>query len=174
MREDEKIYGLIAQAEDIQRHAKALQESAEDTVRRLPEATRAAIRGSADEVLTETAKKATESLVRASEGAKLAGAVLRRTVFLQGVFLLAVALVCAGGGYAALGYVYRGRLAELAEVKAQVRAEKATLAELQRETWGLELVTYGDGTRGIILPRGTKIDRTGAVQDGRTGIVIRP
>lgn len=174
MREDEKIFGLIAQAEDIQRHAKALQESAEDAVRRLPEATRAAIRGAADEILTESAKKATESLVRASEGANMAGAVLRRTVVLQGVFLLAVAIVCAGVGYAALGYVYRGRLADLAEVKAQVRAERATLAELRGGTWGLELVTYDDGTRVIILPKGTKVDRTGAVKDGRTAIVVTP
>ena len=174
MLEDEKIYGLIAQAEDIQRHAQALQHSAEDAVRRLPEATRGAIRGAADEILAESTKKATESLIRASEGASMAGAILRRTAVLQGVFLLAVALVVAGAGYFALGYVYRERLADLAEVKAQVNAERATFAELQRKTWRLELVKYDDGTRGIILPKGTKIDRTGTVPDGRSAIVIRP
>lgn len=174
MREDEKIYGLIAQAEDIQRHAQELQHSAEDAVRRLPEATRGAIRGAADEILAESAKKATESLIRASEGASMAGAILRRTAVLQGVFLLAVALVVAGAGYFALGYVYRERLADLAEVKAQVQAERATLADVRRETWALELVTYSDGTRGIILPKGTKVDRTATVQDGRSVILIKP
>lgn len=68
----------------------------------------------------------------------------------------------------------KSRINELAELKAAIVVEQRILGELQGKTWGLELVTYGDGTRGIVLPRGVKVDRTGAVQDGRTAIVIKP
>lgn len=66
---------------------------------------------------------------------------------MQGVFLLAVALVVIGAAYAAGSFLVKSRVDELAELKAQVTAERGTLDELRSKTWGLELVNYGDGTR---------------------------
>ncbi|MDR1922480.1 MAG: hypothetical protein LBS31_12195 [Candidatus Adiutrix sp.] len=57
-----------------------------------------------------------------------------------------------------------------------MKAERAALVRLQSETWRLELIDYQDGTRGIILPKGLKVDRTGALQggSGRGGILLDP
>lgn len=174
MQDEDKIFGLIAQAEDIQKYAVALQRSAQDAVKTLPDASRGAVRDAAREFITEAAEKASRSLLDASNEARATSAALRRTGLLQGVFLLAVALVIIGATYAAGSLLVKSRVEELAELKAQVTAERSTLDELRSKTWGLELVNYGDGTRGIVLPKGIKVDRTGAVQDGRAAVVIKP
>ena len=174
MQDQDKIFGLIAQAEDIQKHALALQRSAQDAVKTLPDASRGAVRDAAREFITEAAEKASRGLLDASNEAKATSAALRRTGLLQGVFLLAVALVVIGAAYAAGRFLVKSRVDELAELKAQVTAERGTLDELRSKTWGLELVNYGDGTRGILLPKGVKVDRTGAVPDGRAAVVIKP
>ena len=174
MNEEDKIFGLIAQAEDIQQHAVALQRVAQDAVKTLPDAARGAVRDATREFIVQGAETASRGLLDASSEAKATASYLRHTGLMQGIFLLAVALVIIGAAYAAGQWIFNSRISELAELKAQVRAERAILGELQSKTWGLELVSYGDGTRGIILPRGTKVDRTGAIPDGRIGIVIKP
>jgi hypothetical protein len=174
MQDEDKIFGLIAQAEDIQKHAIALQRVAQDAIKTLPDASRGAVRDAAREFIIEAAENASRGLLDASNEARATSVALRRTGLLQGVFLLAVALVVVGAVYAAGGWLVRSRVDGLAELKAQVTAERATLDELRSKTWGLELVSYGDGTRGIVLPKGVKIDRTGAVSDGRAAVVIRP
>ena len=121
----------------------------------------------------EGAEKASRGLLEASS-ARATSAVLRRTGLIQGVFLVAVALVIGAVGFAVMGFIGKSRLAELHELKAAIRAEEAILSELQSKTWGLELVKYGDGTYGIVRPKGVKVDRTGAMQDGRDAVVIRP
>jgi hypothetical protein len=174
MKDEDKIFGLIAQAEDIQAHAVKLQQAAQEAVKTLPDATREAVRVQAREIITEASKNASEGLLRASNEAQAVGAIMRRAWLLHGVFLLAVAGVIAGVSTFAVNYLLKSRINELAELKAAIVVEQRILGELQGKTWGLELVTYGDGTRGIVLPRGVKVDRTGAVQDGRTAIVIKP
>lgn len=174
MQDENKIFGLMAQAEDIQKHAIALQRAAQDAVKTLPDASREAVRDAAKEFIADAAENASRSLLEASNEAKATSAVLRRTGLLQGVFLLTVALVVIGAAYAAGGWLVRSRVDELAELKALVRAERATLDELRSKTWRLELVSYGDGTRGILLPIGVKVDRTGTVNDGREAVVIKP
>jgi hypothetical protein len=131
-------------------------------------------KGRGKEEFVQGAETVSRGLLDASSEAKAAASSLRRTGLLQGVFLLAVALVIIGTAYVAGGRLVKSRVDDLAELKAVIRAEQATLAELQGKTWGLELVKYQDGTRAIILPKGVKVDRTGAVPDGRTGIVIKP
>ena len=174
MQDQDKIFGLIAQAEDIQKHAVALQRAAQDAIKTLPDASRAAVRDAAKEFITEGAEKASRGLLDASNEAKATSAALRRTGLMQGVFLLAVAMVVIGAAYVAGNLLVKSRVDELAELKTQIEAERDTLAELRSKAWGLELVKYDDGSRGIILPKGVKVDRTGAVQDGRIGVVIRP
>ena len=136
MQDQDKIFGLIAQAEDIQKHALALQRSAQDAVKTLPDASRGAVRDAAREFITEAAEKASRGLLDASNEAKATSAALRRTGLLQGVFLLAVALVVIGAAYAAGSFLVKSRVDELAELKAQVTAERGTLDELRSKTWG--------------------------------------
>lgn len=180
MTTDEQLYTLMAHAEDLQRVSQKVLEDTNAAAKRLETesagAILSAIRAGIDKTLQETKiglEGAATGLKGASEEAKDAGEYLRRTGVFLGVFLLAVAIVIAGGVFGVMHLVGKSRMSELAELKAAVRAEQATLNELQSKTWGLELVNYGDGTRGIILPKGAKLDRTGAVPDGRTGIVYR-
>lgn len=174
MREEDKIFGLIAQAEDIQKHAVALQRSAQDAIKTLPEASRAAIRDAAREFITEGAERASKGLLDASSEAKATATALRRTGLMQGVFLVAVAVVIAGGAYFAMRFIGARELAQLQELKEQIKAERVILSELQSKTWGLELVNYSDGGRGIILPRGTTFSRAAKIENGRTAIIINP
>ena len=175
MQDDDKLYGLIAQAEDIQKHAVTLQRATQEAVKGLPEGYREAVKGAAREILTEAAENASMALLSACNVAKASSAALRRTGLMQGVFLLAVALVLAGAIFAGMNWLISGRISELAELKAAITTEQARFDELQSKTWGLELVNYGDGTRGIILPKGIKVDRTGTVEKtGQAAIVIKP
>lgn len=179
---DERLFALMAHAEDLQRVGQKVLENTNNAAKRLETeaagAVLSAVRSGIDKTLQETKTGLTgaaEGLKGVSEGAKDAGEYLRRTGVLLGVFLLAVAIVIAGGLFGVMHLVGKSRLQELAELKAAIRTEQATLAELESKTWGLELVNYGDGTRGIILPKGVKVDRTGGLTDksGRIGIVIR-
>jgi len=175
MQDDDKLYGLIAQAEDIQKHAVTLQRAAQEAVKGLPEGYREAVKGSAREILTEAAENASTALLSACNEAKASSAALRRTGLMQGVFLLAVALVLAGAFFAGMNWLISGRIGELAELKTAITAEQSKLDELQSKTWGLELVNYGDGTRGIVLPKGIKVERTGTLEkSGQAAIVIKP
>lgn len=174
MNAEDKIFGLIAQAEDIQKHAVALQRAAQEAIKTLPEASRGAVRDAAKEFIVQGAETASRGLLDASSEAKAAASSLRRTWPLHGVFLLVAGVVTLGALYFAGNMLFNSRVTELAELKAAIRTEEATLAELRGKTWGLELVNYGDGTRGILLPKGVKVDRTGAVQDGRAAVVIKP
>ncbi len=176
MQDDEKLYGLIAQAEDIQKHAVTLQQVAQEAVKRLPEGYRDAVKDAAREILTGAAQNATTALLGACNEAKASSAALKRTGLLQAVFLLAIALIIAGASFGGLNWFVKSRLSELAELKAAIQVETATLADLQSKTWGLELVDYGKEGRGIVLPKGVKVDRTGELADksGRIGIVIKP
>lgn len=173
MQDDDKIYGLIAQAEDIQRHAVALQRAAQDAIKTLPDASRTAVRDAAREFITEGAEKASRGILDASSEAKATCAFLKRTGLFHGVFLVAVALILGAGLFVGVSYVSKSKLADLAELKAAIRTEEATLRELQTKTWGLELVKYQDGTRGIVLPKGTKYIRHGTIPGSREAVVIR-
>jgi hypothetical protein len=171
---EETAFTALAVMEEAAKVTKEIQRSAEDALTRLPEAARRTFETVARETFAETAQKASEGLLEASSEAKASASALRRTGLMQGVFLLAVGVVIIGALYFVAQMLFDSRVTELAELKAAIRAEEGTLAELRSKTWGLELVNYGDGTRGILLPKGIKIDRTGAMQDGRAAIVIKP
>lgn len=174
MQNEDKIFGLIAQAEDIQKHAIALQRAAQDAVKTLPDASRSAVRDAAREFIIEGVEKASRGLLDASNEAKATSAALRQTGLYQGVFLVAVAIVLAAGFIALTSYMSKSKLAELHELKATIRTEEGRLAELRSKTWELELMTYNDGGRGIILPKGTAYSHTAKQNDGRTVIIIKP
>lgn len=171
MKTEDQLYGLMAQAEDIQKHAVAFQRAAQDAVKTLPDAAKGAVRDAAREFIVQGAETASRGLLDASSEAKAAASSLRRTGLMQCVFLLAVALVVISATYAAGALLAKNRVDELAELKAAIRAEEAILAELRSKTWELKLVEWDD-ERGIILPKGVKVMRSGQMKDGREAIVI--
>jgi len=93
----------------------------------------------------------------AAEGRASAKA-LRRTGLLVGAALLAIAVIIIGLTHSVIApALVRSYAGDLAGVKAELAAERATMARLQSETWRLELVDYQDGSRGILLPKGVKV-----------------
>ena len=173
MQDDDKLYGLIAQAGDIQKHAVTLQQVAQEAVKGLPGGYKEAVKGAAREILTEAAQNASTALLEACNEAKASSSALRRTGLLQAVFLLAVALIIAGASLGGLNWFIKSRLSELAEVKSAIQAEKATLADLQSKTWKLELITFSDGSRGVILPKGKQYERITTMEDGRAVVLLK-
>lgn len=181
MNTEEKIYSLMAQAEDMQAHAVVLQRSAQDAVKTLPEAIRDAAQGQAREIITEAAKNASEGILEASREAMAAVASMRRTWLRQCASLIALGVVVATIVAAGIWWGTEGLREERAELqakvatlKAAIQDEETTLAEMKKKTWGLELVDWGKDGRGIILPKGVKFVRSGPLQDGREAIVIKP
>lgn len=164
----------MAQAEELQAHAAKLQATAEDALKKFPEAARETIGVVARDSVAKVAREASEGLLEASREAKEASATLRSTGVLVAVFLLGVAIVIGGAGWGVGSYLISSRKEELADLRQQITAEKSTLEALHGKSWRLDLTNYGDGTRGIILPHGVKVDRTGTLKDGRDAIVIKP
>lgn len=178
---EEKLFTLMTHAEDLQRVAQSSLQEVGKAVQRMETGTGNAIlnaiQAGIDKTLADTKnglQEAATGLVGASDEAKATSAALRRTGLMQGFFLVAVALVLGGVGFAVMNFYGKSKLQELVELKAAIQAEQSTLDELQSKTWGLELVQYKDGTRGIILPKGIKINHTGTVSDGRNAVVIKP
>lgn len=172
---DDKIFALVAQAEDIQEHAIDIQETATKTLKAIPEVARAAVLEATKELIAEGAEQASKKLLTASKTAERASAALRRTGIMQGFFLVAVIVVMGAIGWAGVGYLVKSRVSELAGLNAAIARERGTLADLKSQTWGLELID-ADEQRAIILPRGVKFNHAGPLQDGsgRVGLVINP
>lgn len=134
MTDEEKIYTLMAQAEGLQTHAAKLQKEAKETFSALPLAVEQAGR----KIRSNSLQMA---LILLAFGGIIAGAIF--------VFLLW-----------STNSLRDNRVAlqtELVRLKAEVQAEKATLAEMKSKTWGLRLLDNKDG-RFIILPKGTRME----------------
>ena len=151
MNTEEKIYSLMAQAEDMQAHAEKLQNRADKTFAGLPLAV------------------------------EQAGQKIRSTGLLGALFVLAVGVVVAAVAVAGVWWgtsSLRDEAAELRSTIATLRQyaaeERRTLQELEGKTWGLELVQYKEGNRGIVLPRGLKFERAAAIENGKTALIIKP
>lgn len=147
---EEKLFELMAQAEDLQNHAAKLQNEAQEAFSALPLAV------------------------------EQAGQKIRSTGLLGALFVLAVGVVGAAVAVAGVWWStssLRDEAAELrsaiAILKRNVTEEQKTLQALVGKTWRLELVKW-DNERGIILPKGVKFVRSGQIKDGREAVMIAP
>ena len=141
MKTEDQLYGLMAQAEDIQEHAVKLQ---------------------------KTALKAISALEGATQtvGEEMRSRGLFWAVCGAAILLVVGMLVLVGLKWAAewtLADLHR----EAAEYRAEIAALKETSAKLQSETWGLKLTIFTDGKKGIVLPKGMKYERHGKVEGGQ-------
>lgn len=144
MTNEDRIYGLIAQAENIQAHAIGLQKEASEAFSELP-----------------------RSVERAASK-------IRSTALLGALYVIASGVVVSVVAVAGLWWGTQQLRGRLVDLQREVATLEATAEQLTSKTWRLELVNYGDGTRGILLPKGVKVDRTGNVPDGRAAVVIKP
>lgn len=141
---EEKLFELMAQAEDLQNHAAKLQKEAQEAFSALPLAV------------------------------EQSGRKIRSTGLQMALILLAIAVVVCGASVAFIGWSTDSLREERAALKASIQAEEAMLAELKSKTWGITLWKWENGERGIILPKGVTFVRQIKVKDGRDAAVIEP
>lgn len=141
---EEKLFELMAQAEDLQNHAAKLQKEAQEVFSALPLAV------------------------------EQAGQKIRSTGLQMALILLAIAVVGCGASVGFIGWSTDSLREERAALKASIQAEEAMLAELKSKTWGVVLKEWDNGERGIILPKGVTFVRQIKVKDGRDAAVIAP
>ena len=190
MKEELQVYGLMAQAEDIQKEAEALlmeAREAQAALRNTPvnvlNAVRGGVKGEVREILKQELKGASEGLQEFSEGVKeavnsqvsLAHATereLRGSRWWHTLFLLLVGGLIAGGLWMFQDFALEQAKKERAALTREIAILSEQAEKLKAKTWGVELVEWRDGGRGIILPKGMRVKHTGQVEDGREAIVI--
>lgn len=109
MTDEEKLYVLMAQAEDLQKHAAKLQHNAQEAFSALPLAV------------------------------EQAGQKIRSTGLQMALILLGLAIVVCGGSVGFFVWSTESLREERKTLKVAIQAEEATLAELRSKTWGLRL-----------------------------------
>lgn len=131
---EDKLFELMAQAEDLQKHAAKLQNEAQKVFSALPLAV------------------------------EQAGQKIRSMGLQMAFILLAFSCVTGGIVFAVLQWYTASLLkdcdalrTEILNLKATIQVEEATLAEMKSKTWGLRLLEDKNG-RFIVLPKDTRID----------------
>lgn len=109
MTDEEKLYTLMAQAEDLQKHAAKLQHNAQEAFSALPPAV------------------------------EQAGQKIRSTGLQMALILLGLAIVVCGGSVGFFVWSTESLREERNVLKVAIQAEEATLAALRSKTWGLRL-----------------------------------
>lgn len=190
MKEELQVYGLMAQAEDIQKEAEALlmeAREAQAALRNTPvnvlNAVRGGVKGEVREILKQELKGVSEGLQGLLEGVQnavdsqvsLAHATerkIRGARWQHTLFLLLVGGLIAGGLWMFQDFALEQAKKERAALTREIAILSEQAEKLKAKTWGVELVEGRDGGRGIILPKGMRVKHTGQVEDGREAIVI--
>ena len=170
---EQAAFTALAVMEEAAKVTKEIQRSAEDALQRLPDAARSSIEGVAREILVEATQEASRGLLEASRETAAASAALIRSGAINAIYLLGVALVIGAIAFFGANLFISHKLEEIATLRQQVAEEESNLKTIKSKSWNLELKTYNDG-RGIILPKGVKVEKSGPLNDGRVVIFITP
>lgn len=148
MTPEEKLYTLMALAEDLQAHAQTLQVHAKTALEGLPEI----VRDAGYEVRAHAT----------------------RWIGICVAIVLAAGVVVGAGVSAYIRYDVGDLRDEAQTLRAKIAEMKQTAAELTGKTWGITPWKWDDGERAIILPKGVTFGRQLKIKDGREAIVIKP
>ncbi len=144
---EEKLFELMAQAEDLQTHAAKLQNEAQEVFSALPLAV------------------------------EQAGQKIRSTGLQMALILLGLAIVVCGVSVGFFVWSTESLREEREALQIAIQAEEAMLAKMKSETWGIKLTVFRDGKKGIVLPKGIKYERHGKIEGGQyanmDGIVLQ-
>lgn len=147
---EEKIYELMAQAETLQEHAVELQNKASEAISEIPEAI---------DKVKET---------------------IRSTALLSAIIWIIFGVVIFLGVWIALEWSTnhlreeRNRLQnQISELQGVVQDEQKKIAEMQSERWGIELVSYKDGQRGIRIPKDMEFDRITSDSTNKDVVLVK-
>jgi hypothetical protein len=144
---EEKLFELMAQAEDLQTHAAKLQNEAQEVFSALPLAV------------------------------EQAGQKIRSTGLQMALILLGLAIVVCGVSVGFFVWSTESLREERKALQIAIQTEEAMLAKMKSETWGIKLTVFRDGKKGIVLPKGIKYERHGKIEGGQyanmDGIVLQ-
>ena len=144
---EEKLFELMAQAEDLQTHAAKLQNEAQEVFSALPLAV------------------------------EQAGQKIRSTGLQMALILLGLAIVVCGVSVGFSVWSTESLREERKALQIAIQTEEAMLAKMKSETWGIKLTVFRDGKKGIVLPKGIKYERHGKIEGGQyanmDGIVLQ-
>ena len=150
---EDKVYGLIVQAQEMQRFALEFKGTAEGVLKILPDACRNAVRDAAREFITEGAENANKSLLDASKEAIAAAGAIRSAqswaLVKHIAILFGIALLLAAALYGVKRSSYFSK----------EKAWELELGENAKERW-------------VIFPKGTTIIQTFQTQDGRSTVIL--
>jgi hypothetical protein len=172
---DDKLYDLMAHAEELQKAAQAQFAAVNDAVQRLEGKTGEVIltsaRIGAREVIFET--RATvggliEELKEVSAAAKKTALEAKVSIHnewvhwigllvLVGIMVSAVAFLAVEKMTAGLRLEAEGLRLEMEDLRSQLRVEQETLDKMRSETWELQLFKK-DGLRFILLKAGDRLE----------------
>ena len=149
MTPEEKLYTLMALAEDLQTHAQTLQAHAKTALEGLPEI----VRDAGYEVRAHAT----------------------RWIGIGVAIVLAVGVAVGAGVSAYIRHDVGDLRTEADALRAEIAEMKQTASELAGKTWRLKLMQWS-GERGIVLPRGVTVDRTAPLTDdsGRIAVILKP
>lgn len=164
MTDQEKLFALMAHADDLQTHAQKMQAEAGQAIKSIPGEVRAAI-GAEVHRLMEKEMENAKTALREATTALAHHADELESLKKWPLCTMLIAVLLFFGALLGVGYYWleRGReliaeqTAQLESLKASIQTEKATLAEMKSKTWGLSLYEDPKG-RFIVLPKGIRVD----------------
>lgn len=176
----EAVQALIGQND---KQLEKLPRAVREVLSAVPSEVRKGVKDGSEEVLREMmrpaageVKELTSYLKAAATEAQASAKALRHTGLTVGLYALAFGLAVGLIGWGLMGYKIKNRHQELDHLDAVIATRQTTLEKLGTKTWGLELLEGNEEGRIIVLPKGVKYVRNGAMQDGsgRVGIVVTP
>lgn len=149
MTPEERLYTLMAHAEDLQTHAQTLQFRTKKALEGLPEI----VRDAGDEIRAQTV----------------------HLIWIGIAIVLAVGIIMGFAVSAYFRYDLSSLRAEANALRTEIAEMQQTEADLTSKTWGLTLATWDD-IRGIVLPQGMDVKGVDKLSDnsGRRVIIVTP
>lgn len=157
MKDEDKIYGLMAQAEELQEQTKNFISQAQTVLDELSSAAKKPVERATKE-LNKSIKKVEDDF--SSTGMKF--------ILVIGISILFIFLTCVFS----FKYLLNGYMNDLEEIKYNIKNHQETLEQIQSETWGIKLIKYNDGSSGIVLPKTMQFNRAGKDNKGQWHIII--
>jgi len=178
MTDQEKLFALMAHADDLQTHAQKMQEEARQTIKGIPGEVRAAVGAEVHTLMEKETKTAKTALQEAATALAQNADELERLkkwplcTMLIAVFLFAGALLGIS-----FFWLERGRAliaeqtAQLEMLQTQIMEAEDSLAELKEKGAGISVIT-SEGKTWITLPKGKRFGEFGQTTDGRKAVYV--
>lgn len=186
---DTKVYGLMAQAEDIQKAAVELlrdshkaQLTLEDVSKNALGAIRAGVRDEVGEILKQELKGASEGLLGLSEGVREAVSsqvslahsteqTIRGATWRFSLVLCIIGGLVAGGLWMFQDFVLDKAKKERESLLSEIASLTEQADKLKAKTWGIRLHEDSNG-KFIILPKGKEADTNWNFGEQRAVLII--